>query len=1374
MKRHIALTWVLMLLWLAGKATGMEGWPPENRQGGDGFFSSYNPSFITEREGLPCSLVEDLLKDSEGFIWMATHKGLCRYDGYRFLPFTPQAPLPGLKGWCVNRLCEDRFKRLWIASEGGMDLLDLKSLAVADLGLETGHPLEELMNHPVHALCTDRKGNLWAAGEKGLWCIVWDEQGRVDGYYRLEVTGMPPIQAVIDTGKEICAGIGNQVCRISKEGAHGLKSEPLSESLPPFSQDWRIHCMLTDDNLLWIGTNRGLFKYNLENGELKRYRYSTHRPGMLSQAYVTDIQLTGKGHLVVATRNGLNAYDRQRDAFSFIRQADGGGRRMLDCDVINCLLTEGETIWAGTETGGISLLAPKRLDAGRWGPPAATNAVAEDRQGNIYAALLEGGVTKWNTEGEEKAQYRFVPDDISSISNNTLTGMLIDSYNHLWAYTWGVGINEANLNENHAGKFKRHTCDAEPELKGDFTGSACEDRTHRGIWFGTTQGLHFYDKQTGKFRRVPLWKEGNNEFEAVNALLADRKQRLWVGTTQGVYVADLKEFGLTGHIGKCRYLRYKLDQPEGKLVEKINCLLEDRDEGIWLGGDGSGLYHLEGEEGDTLKFSNRDTRHGLAGNSILGMAEDGEGNLWITTHEGVSRLERATMTFTNYTQADGLPDAQYYRNGVHYSARQNRIFLATTEGLTAISVGKLPPGRVETEVRFVPLDTDENTAQTGKLSLHESENRFSVGLTTLDYAYSKRIRFAYRLKGYEQEWNDTGPGDATARYNHVPPGHYTLQAKATDETGHWSEQVAEMKVDIRPYFYKSPAFLLFALLAAGAAACLFYRRKTRKFREQQALLKREVKQRTRELAEQNRQLERMAEHVKEVTEEKIAFFTNITHEFRTPVTLIHGPIAHALQIVKEKEVRRQLEIAERSSRSLLQLVNELLDFRKLDMDKVVLDKKAHNLPAMLDDLLLPFKAFASERHIRINSSCRLPEPCIVMDAAYMRKALVNLMANAVKFTPDQGRIDIYVAAVRDREEERQWLYISVCDTGRGIEPEETEKIFDRFYQSRDNTRQPEYKQSGTGIGLFLCRKIVELHGGEIHARNNHRQGAAFRIVMPLIPGKAEEENGQEKERTEKENTGTHVPKETILIVEDNRDMRTYLSTLLTGKYRLLEAGNGEEALHMVQEQTVDLILSDLMMPGMDGMELSRRVKENLATSHIPLLLLTALRSEAQEKKSLEIGVDEYLCKPFDEEALLLRIRNILAMREKYKRLFATTSRVEELHIKENSRDKAFIDRAMTLMQQNYADPEYTLDRFVRDMGYSKTLVNRKMQDLTGQPIGQFMKACRLNIAQKIIQKNDGSINVSELAYAVGFNDPKYFTKCFKEFFGYLPSSKLKK
>ena len=542
-------------------------------------------------------------------------------------------------------------------------------------------------------------------------------------------------------------------------------------------------------------------------------------------------------------------------------------------------------------------------------------------------------------------------------------------------------------------------------------------------------------------------------------------------------------------------------------------------------------------------------------------------------------------------------------------------------------------------------------------------------------------------------------------------------------------------------------------------------------------MKQLVAQRTHELEIQNRSLEVMAHHVEEVAEEKIRFFTHITHEFRTPVTLIHGPIQQALALTSDKEVKEQLHIAERNVEDLLSLVNELMDFRKLDMEKVQLNIRPFNLISMVEDLLAPFVSFVKERHIVLRTYYRLQGLSVNADPKYLHRVLTNLLANAVKFTPDGGHIRLYAARIVDNEGKVQ-LYLSVSDTGCGIPEKDLPLIFDSFFQAQNKVTYPVFGQSGTGIGLNVCKRIVALHGGVISAKNNHAGGTSFRVMLPMkeMP---KEELVVAGGTSEKENLSVmeEVPlqKETLLVVDDNHDMRRYIRSLLQKEYKLLEAENGVKAMEILEKHHVDLIISDLLMPEMDGLELSKRVKANLETSHIPFLILTAVCSEENEKICYSVGVDEYLCKPFDAEVLKYRIRNILALRRGYQEKLSKPAAlaltdVSDLGLIEESRDKVFMDRAIALMKEHYAESEYGLDAFIRDMGYSKTLVNQKMQNLAGIPIGQFMKNFRLDMGYQLLEQKKGDANVSEVAYAVGFNDPKYFTKCFKQRFGCLPSS----
>ena len=452
-----------------------------------------------------------------------------------------------------------------------------------------------------------------------------------------------------------------------------------------------------------------------------------------------------------------------------------------------------------------------------------------------------------------------------------------------------------------------------------------------------------------------------------------------------------------------------------------------------------------------------------------------------------------------------------------------------------------------------------------------------------------------------------------------------------------------------------------------------------------------------------------------------------------------------------------------------------MDFRKLDTEKVKLNIRPFDLISMIDDLLLPFISFVKHRHITLQACYHLKGLSVNADPTYLHRVLTNLLANAVKFTPDGGNIRLYAARLVDNKGKVQ-LYLSVSDTGCGIPEKDLPQIFDSFFQTQNKVTYPVFGQTGTGIGLNVCKRIVALHGGVISAKNNRAGGTSFRVLLPMKEMPTEElsaVNGMSEEDNSVVTEDNSLQKATLLVVDDNHDMRRYIRSLLKNEYKLLEAENGVEAMKIIEKHQVDLIVSDLLMPEMDGLELSKRVKENLATSHIPFLILTAVHSEENEKKCYSIGVDEYLCKPFDADIFKYRIRNILTLRRGYQERLsqpAVLSDISELGLIEESRDKVFMDRAMELMKLHYAEAEYGLDAFVRDMGYSKTLVNQKMQSLAGMPIGQFMKNFRLDMGRKLLEQAKGDANVSEVAYAVGFNDPKYFTKCFKQRFGCLPSS----
>ncbi len=1349
------------------------------------FFSNYNFCHITEEAGLPNNSVTAVMKDSFGYIWVATQDGLARYDGYRFLSYGVKEPLYRLKGNYAYTLCEDRQKRLWVGSDAGLDLIDLQtglSVPAADLGATS--ELSTLFNSFVRSVIQTTDGSIWVVTDKMLWCLELDRSGVVTDCYRMQAEADESVSAIAEIEGGVCAGVGNCIYRIVKEGDK-LRKQQLSESIVPFSDDWRISCLQADGDFLWIGSNRGLFRYYRQTKTMKRYRYSSHREGMLSQAYITDMKLTSDGSLVVSTFNGLNVYDRESDTFSFIRRVENSEERGLNSNIIVCLFTDGQDIWAGTQDGGVNLLyLSRRLEVARlgdipWklsaGRTPQISSVTEDKKGNLWIGTIEGGLYQMNPETEEVQHYAFTPNSSTSIISNNVNGILIDSDNHLWAYTWGAGISELDLNKSQP-VFRQHSNGEVPGLEDDFIMSAVEDPVNKGIWFGATHGLIFYDKSQERFSRINLDVDVN-EFESVGSLCVDRKNRLWFGTSEGLFIIDLFSFARSRRHLNYVYLRYKLDDKKSTQVERINSVFQDSRGVIWLGGKGTGLYRVIADDMNRFQFKHYGPAEGFDEKTVYGVTEDELGNIWIATENGLSRLLVNSGTFIAYGKSDGLLDKGYDANALYFSQQYNRLYCGKDHGLYQVQLRK-PAGLMGSHgVKVSSVRINEGSwmyAEKKSLSGLEEGDQLELALTSQGYGYGSSVRIRYKSEEAEK-WTELLSENPVITFPSLASGAYKLEIQSMDGEGKWSERILQLDIQVRPYFYKSWWFLLLLLMSVVCLSILFYRYKVRRLRHRQVLLEQLVAQRTHELEVQNHSLEVMAHHVEDMAEEKIRFFTHLTHEFRTPVTLIHGPIQQALALTSDKEVKEQLHIAERNVQDLLSLVNELMDFRKLDTEKVKLNIRPFDLISMIDDLLLPFISFVKHRHITLQACYHLKGLSVNADPTYLHRVLTNLLANAVKFTPDGGHIRLYAARLVDNKGKVQ-LYLSVSDTGCGIPEKDLPQIFDSFFQAQNKVTYPVFGQTGTGIGLNVCKRIVALHGGVISAKNNRAGGTSFRVLLPMKEMPTEElsaVNGMSEEDNSVVTEDNSLQKATLLVVDDNHDMRRYIRSLLKNEYKLLEAENGVEAMKIIEKHQVDLIVSDLLMPEMDGLELSKRVKENLATSHIPFLILTAVHSEENEKKCYSIGVDEYLCKPFDADIFKYRIRNILTLRRGYQERLsqpAVLSDISELGLIEESRDKIFMDRAMELMKLHYAEAEYGLDAFVRDMGYSKTLVNQKMQSLAGMPIGQFMKNFRLDMGRQLLEQGKGDANVSEVAYAVGFNAPKYFTKCFKQRFGCLPSS----
>lgn len=1361
------------------------------------FADRYNITYVTMNEGLPHNFIDDLYKDSRGFLWISTAGGgLCRFDGYEFVNYTPNTPHCKLKSNFIRNVCEDPFQRLWLVSEGGTDIIDLSTLK----SVVPPHPkgiLFKILKQPATHVIKDSQGCIWLHCAKELHRIQFNEKGEVKTISTLSpviLNGPDIAMKDIDEDGKIWLGANGEVRKISPSQQEQLTASPIADCLT-FEPGTYISDFLMKENEVWIATDRGLYRYGKSGNVVRHYQHNPSDPHSLSQNYLTNLAVTHDKQLIIATLRGVNVYNSMTDNFERINcDLPGNGSNLLNSNFVNCILTEEDHIWFGTETGGINLLNPRRLSIRHYrhdkeNPSSLSynpvNAIYEDNQGTLWVGTVEGGLNRKERNSEHFTHYT---REQGGLSHNSVSAITADHANHLWIGTWGGGVNLLDLKDSRR-ITKVISTQTGSSFPIDFVGALTYDSINKGVWIGANQGLYFYDMKEDKLISPFAGKAAENIHGCIGSII-DKDDQLWIGCLEGAYIVDLHSRSSDGEFSY-RHLNYKLDDPDSHLIEKITCFYETQDGTLWLGSNGYGIYKRVTDDQGKERFICYNNTQGLPNNSIRGLLEDSNGNIWISTNNGLSCYHPAENRFINYTKQDGLTSTQFYWNASCRSSH-DLLYFGSVSGLVAIESNRAALPAPAAKVRFTRLRIGneeilpgneylpEDIAITEELRLHEKEKSFSLEFSALNFESASAAIYSYRLAGFDDKWIQIPGNRRFASYTNLPPGDYTLQVKYIPVDENEEENITELKITIVPYFYKRAWFILSVIALILIGIWQFYQWRIRSLKRRQEELHRMVEERTRKLERQKEQLIRMSRKVQELTLDKISFFTNITHEFRTPITLIIGPIERALKLSYNPQVIEQLHFVERNSKYLLSLVNQLMDFRKVESGKLEIVKTKGNLLKFIDSLITPFEVFAGERNIRLKRYYRLETAEVLYDEEAMRKVITNLLSNAIKFTPNGGTVSLYISSLLSADGQKK-LYICVKDTGPGIPEEDLNRIFNRFYQSQNQVKYPVYGQAGTGIGLYLCKKIVQMHGGEIKVINNRIKGCSFRILLPLQSENEKDDRTIIIDHTDTESTSAlseDSPKEketlTILVVEDNADMRGYIRSILREHYHVVEAADGEEALHILSSNPVDFIISDLMMPGMDGIELSRRVKETFAISHIPFLMLTAKTSQEARLESYRMGVDEYLLKPFDETLLLTRIRNILENRKRYQRKFTLDMDVDALNMEEESGDKRFLNHVMEVIKENFKNSYFEVSDFSEAVGVSKSLLNKKLQQLIGQSAGQFIRNYRLNIARELILKNreTKNMNIAEIAYEVGFNDPKYFTRCFTKQFNVTPSAMM--
>ena len=1404
----------------------------------------YKISYLTADNGLSRNLVDCIFKDSRGFIWFGTSKGIDRYDGYEFVHFDSRNLINNLPNDNVHCIEEDVNGNIWIGTENGLFLMKYPTGEIINIT----HKLElkpGFENRQIIFINKDDQDNLWVGHNAGLSKISFSGKDIVveDVYHSAS-----PVNTCIFFNGNLLISCDNVVYRLIKTNDGKYKSVAFDMKLQNLR--YNINALLYDNGLIWVGTANGLYKFDLSSETIVRYSTDQGGTNHLTSNYISDLKKNKDGQLLIGTLIGLNIYDYHSDTFTGITSDSNKDGLALTNNFINCLLADNNLIWVGTDKGGANLLSPDQSffqHIGHNDNPNSlsrnpVNAIYQDNDGDLFVGTVEGGLNIRKQGSNDFIHAYFQPGNPGSLSHNSVSSITQDYAGNYWIGTWGNGINKLKYKDKYSPSFIQFYNSGKPDdICSNFVAAMAPDAPNKGVWVGTREGIDFLDITTGKFRHVLNYLPKDQKIHFVTGMQIDSKRRLWVGTNYGLLCIYLNETSLQRNKIKYKLFRYQLTNPQSLVYEKINCILETKDKTIWFGSNGNGIYKLQEKE-DRFSFVNFDEKNGLLDNVVYGMLEDEAGTLWLSTDKGLCAYNASRNLIRSYTKSDGLISNQFYwdayckgRDGKMYFGsiagitvfdplKSNSSSLKNTATITRIKIlnDDIYPSKVKNPEDFLEF---EGLKLTG-IQLHESDKVFSIEFSALNYYQSDKIRYAYRLKGFDNNWTEVNSDRRFASFTNIKHGDYLLEVKCTNPDGSWSDQISILQISVVPPIYKTWWFIIILI---GLAAYAIYRYSIYRFnllRRQENHLRELVNKRTNEieiqkeqlknqaeqlqnnvkmliehqeevsrqnemLVEQNQkitrqkeELEELSKKVEEATFDKISFFTNITHEFRTPITLILGPVERALKLSTNPKVLEQLDIVKRNSRLLLSLINQLMDFRKVESGKMELVKTNLNFIEFLDDIILPFEDLVKERGIQFHKEYRINPPEFMFDKDNMQKVISNLLSNAIKFTPDHGSISVIASTYTDRNDRQERLYVAIKDTGNGLPDEDRERIFERFYQSKQNQSYSGYGQSGTGIGLFLCKRIIELHNGKIEALNRQSGGATFRFIIPIerrlttyvsVDGK-QMEMMVATEVTEQDNINSEITKgkPVLLIVEDNADMRHYIRSFLSEDFNVLEAPNGVVGLEITNRYQPDLIISDIMMPEMDGMEFCKRVKTNFSTSHIPVILLTAKSGTDTQIESFHIGADAFLVKPFEEELLKAMIRNLSEKKQRIQMSFSENMDTEALNFDNESLDKKFMDKALSILKENYTNPEFDVTEFIEGMGISRSLLHKKLTTLAGQSASRFIRIYRLNMAREIIIKNrtSHSLNISEIAYEVGFNDPKYFTRCFTKHFGIQPSAFL--
>ena len=1344
---------------------------------------------LSMEHGLSHKGVFGIIQDQNGFMWFGTFDGLYKYDGYSYTVYKndPQ-DLQSLSDNRISSIIEDQTGVLWVGSYGGgLDKFD-RDKETFTRYQHNPNDSNSLSENGIITLCEDRAGVLWIGTYGAL--NKFDREKETFTHYKHNPSdpqsiGINEVLTIYEDRKGVLwigtNGGGLNKFDREKETFTHYKHDP--SDINSLGNN-RVHSIYEDQSgVMWIGTNNGgLNKFDREKETFIHYTHDPNNSNSISSNFVGDIFEDRLGILWIGTNDGgLNKYDREKGIFTHYKHDPNDPQSLSDNRVLSFCKDKSGILWIGTNVGPNKVVKGKEsfihYNHDPSNPQSLSNnsvySIYEDQFGVVWVATFGGGLNRFDRGNDSFTHYKHDSNNPKSLSDNRVLSIIEDSFGMLWIGTIGGGLNKFERDKEIFTHYRYNPNDPN-SLSEDEVITIYEDRLGV-LWVGTDQkGLNRFNRAKDSFTR---FKHDPNDPQSLSGdevlvIFEDRSGILWIGTSRnGLNKFDREKETFT-------YYKHKTNNLNSLSYNSVGVIYEDKTGVLWIGTYGGGLNKFDPDTETFQRFGEKD---GLPDNVIYGILEDDAGNLWLSTTNGLSKFNPKTKILKNYNIKDGLQNNQFEQNA-YLKSRTGEFYFGGINGLNIFHPdsikdnSNIPPIFVTDFQIFnksvkVGLDRlndrtilSKTITEIEEIELTHEDYVFSFEFVALDYTNPIKNKFAYMMEGFDEDWIYTNTNQRFATYTNLDPGEYTFRVRGSNNDGIWNEEGVSITVTILPPWWATNwAYLIYALVILSIVYFTWKLQLKRiKIKHDYEMSKFEAKK------------------LHEVDEMKSRFFANISHEFRTPLTLILGPIKELINYENDSRKKEELKIVHRNADRLCGLVNQLLDLSKLEAGKMTLKTCEENMVPFLKGLVRSFASLAERKNITLKINSEQDEIYAYIDVDIVEKIVVNILSNAFKFTEEGKRIEVNI---RIREGN---LDIIISDEGIGIPKERLVNIFDRFYQvDGSHTREHE----GTGIGLALTKELVELHKGKITVESEHGKGTTFTIKLPLgmdhlKPDEICEEmkeaekaasalNGiitEDKKQEVKSDIGlyTDTEKPLLLIVEDNLDVRNYMKGYLDKEYRILEAKDGEAGLRNSLEHIPDLIVSDVMMPKMDGFELCIKVKTDERTSHIPVILLTAKATGQDKIDGLEIGADDYIMKPFDAKELQARVKNLINQRKKIIEHLKKKQLFNISDINATSTDKKFLNKALGVIEKHISDEDFNVDRFANEIGISRVQLHRKLVAFIGHPPGDFIRIVRLNKAARLILNNFG--NISEIALEVGFSNPSNFAKAFREQFGVSPTN----